>query len=182
MYFRHRHPESRPSRHSERSEESVRSQRSFVASLLRMTDRLRRTKNDGGFTFIEILMTLTVIAVLFVPVMQLFSNALFSTSVNLESITAMNLAQSEMERTINLNLTKAQLQKIGTQTFPPEDEKPTEMNHQFWRVKRELVQDSDPLEVRVSVYKDEEPGKSLVTLTTLVEDLMWGSVQPVGTA
>ena len=124
-------------------------------------------------------MTLTVIAVLFIPVMQLFSNALFSTTVNLESITAMNLAQSEMERTINLNLTKAQLQKIGTQVIPPVEEKATEMNRQFWRVKREIVPDSDPLEVRVSVYKEGEPDRSLVTLVTLVEDLMWGSVQPV---
>ena len=140
------------------------------------------SKKEAGFTFIEILMTLTVIAVLFVPVMQLFSNALFSTSVNLESITAMNLAQSEMERTINLNLTKAQLQRIGTQVFPPVEEKPTEMNRQFWRVKREIIPDTDPLEVRVSVYKEGEPDKSLVSLVTLVEDLMWGSVQPVAGA
>ena len=139
-------------------------------------------KRESGFTFIEILMTLTIIAVLFVPVMQLFSNALFSTSVNLESITATSLAQSEMERTINLNLTKAQLQKIGTVVTPPLEEKATELNHQFWRVKREIVPDSDPLEVRVSVYKEGEPDKSLVTLVTLVEDLMWGSVQPVGGA
>ena len=139
-------------------------------------------KKESGFTFIEILMTLTVIAVLFVPVMQLFSNALFATSVNLESITAMNLVQSEMERTINLNLTKAQLQKIGTLVIPPVEEKATEMNHQFWRVRREIVPDSDPLEVRVSVYKEGEPDKSLVPLVTLVEDLMWGSVQAVSGA
>ena len=140
-------------------------------------DRARR--RERGFTFIEILMTLTVIAVLFVPVMQLFSNALFSTTVNLESITAMNLAQSEMERTINLNLTTEQLKKAGDQVFPPEEEKPIEMNHQFWRVKREIVPDTEPLEVRVSVYKDEDPSKIFVTLVTLVEDLMWNSVKTV---
>ena len=55
---------------------------------------------NRGFTFIEILMTLAVIGVLFVPVMQLFSNSLVSTSGNLETITAMNLAQSEIERTM----------------------------------------------------------------------------------
>ena len=136
-------------------------------------------KKESGFTFIEILMTLTVIALLFVPVMQLFSNALFSTTVNLESITAMNLAQSEMERTISLNLTKAELLKVGTQLLPPEDKPATEMNRQFWRVKREIMPDSDPVEVRISVYKDGELDKSLVTLVTLVEDLMWGSVQAV---
>ena len=141
---------------------------------------LRMTKN--GFTFIEILMTMTIIGVLFVPVMQLFSSSLYSTSVNLETITAMNLAQSEMERTINLNLTKAQLKKIGTQVFPPENEKPLEMNRQFWRVKREIVEPSDPLEVRIEVYRDGEPDKSLVTLVTLVEDLMWDSVKTISPA
>jgi len=129
-----------------------------------------------GFTLIEILMTMSIIAILFVPVMQLFSNSIFSTSISLERITAMNLAQSEMERTINLNLTKEELKKIGTVIFPPEKEKPIEMDHQFWRTKRHIVQDSDPLEVHVMVYKDSEPNNPLVTLVTLIEDLMWSSV------
>ena len=137
------------------------------------------SKKEAGFTFIEILMTLTVIAILFVPVMQLFSNALYSTTANLESITAMNLAQSEMERTINLNLTKEQLKKLGTQIFPPEDQKPIEMNNQLWRVRREIVEDTDPLEVRVSVFKDGEKDRISVELVTLFEDLMWSSVQTV---
>ncbi len=125
-------------------------------------------------------MTLAVIGVLFMPVMQLFSNALVAVNENLEAITAMNLAQSEMERTINLNLTTAQLMKIGTQDLPPLTEKPIEMNRQFWRVRREIVPDTSPLEVRVSVYKEGEPERSLVTLVTLVEDLMWDSVKTVG--
>ena len=127
-------------------------------------------------------MTLAIIGVLFVPTMQLFSNSLFSTNMNLDLITATNLAQSEMEHTINLNLTKAQLLKVGTQVFPPEDQKPTEMNHEFWRVKREIMPDTDPLEIRISVYKEGEPDKSLVTLVTLVEDLMWDSVKTVASA
>ena len=143
---------------------------------------LGRALTDSGFTFIEILMTLTIIAILFVPVMQLFSNSLVSTNANLEMITAMNLAQSEIERTINLNLSKAQLQKIGTTIIPAENEKPIELNHALWRVKREVVPDSDPAEVRVSVYLDKQPGKDLVTLVTLVEDMMWDSVKTVSTA
>ncbi len=148
----------------------------------RPTSYFRLLSTVSGFTFIEILMTLTIIAVLFIPVMQLFSNSLFSTTVNLETITAMNLAQSEMERTINLNLTKTQLKKIGTLVTPPENEKPLEMNGQFWRIKREIVDNSDPLEVRIVVTRDSEPAKSVVTLVTLVEDLMWDSVKTVSTA
>lgn len=133
----------------------------------------------AGFTFIEILITLTVIALLFVPVMQLFSNSMYSTAENLDRITAMNLAQSEMERTINLNRTKAQLKQDGTKVFPPLEEPPYAMNNGFWRVQREIVEDSDPLEVRIRVFKEGEPEKPMITLVTLVEDLMWDQVKTV---
>ncbi len=134
---------------------------------------------SGGFTFIEILITLTVIAMLFVPVMQLFSNSMYSTAENLDRITAINLAQSEMERTINMNRTKAQLKKEGTKVFPPLDEPPYAINKGFWRVQREVIEDSDPLEVRVRVFKEGEPERALVTLVTLFEDMMWEQVKTV---
>lgn len=140
---------------------------------------LMKPRARAGFTFIEILMTLTVIGLLFIPVMQLFSNSLLSTNINLDMITAMNLAQSEMERTLNLNLTKAQLQEMGTQVLPPDDKPPLELNRAFWRTKREIVPDSDPLEIRILVYKDETPDRHLVKLVTLVEDMMWEQVKTV---
>ncbi len=148
--------------------------------------RYAPTRNDRnkqrGFTFIEILITLTVIGLLFVPVMQLFSNSLYSTSENLDRITSMNLAQSEMERTINLNMTKEQIKKIGAQIFPPLGEPPFELNKSFWRVQREVVEDSDPLEIRVKVFKDGQPDKVLITLVTLIEDMMWDQVKTVGSS
>lgn len=138
-------------------------------------------KNRAGFTFIEILMTLAVVGILFVPVMQLFSSSLYATNQNQEMITAMNLAQSEIEKTINLNLTKTQLQEHGTEIIPPENEKPLELNKSFWRTKREIIAGTDPLEVRVLVYKEGNPDEPLVTLVTLIEDMMWDSVKPVST-
>ena len=137
------------------------------------------TKN--GFTFIEILITISVIAVLFVPIMQLFSHALVATNENFDFITATNLAKSEMEKVINLNMTKEQLKTLGDQVIPPLNQKPLEVNRTLWRVKRELIPDSDPLEVRIQVYKEGEPGKYVVTLVTLVEDMMWESVKSVPT-
>jgi type II secretory pathway pseudopilin PulG len=133
----------------------------------------------GGFTFIEILMTLTVIALLFVPVMQLFSNSMIATAQNLERITAVNLAQSEMERTINLNMTKAQLKRIGTQIIPPLDKDPYEVNNVKWRVEREIVENTDPLEIRIKVYRDGEPQRVMIALVTLIEDMMWDDVTTV---
>ena len=135
---------------------------------------------ESGFTFIEILITLTVIALLFVPVMQLFSNSLYSTSLNMDRITAMNLAQSEMERTINLNMTKEQIKKIGTQIFPPLDKEPFNINKKLWRVQREVIEDTDPLEVRIKVFVEGQPEKPMITLVTLVEDMMWDQVKTVG--
>lgn len=135
-----------------------------------------------GFTFIEILITISVVAVLFVPVMQLFSHSLYATDENLELIAATNLAKSEMERTINLNMTKEQLKQLGSMTLPPRDQKPYEVNGTFWRVRREIVEGTDPLEVRVHVFKEDEPDKSVVSLVTLIEDLMWTAVTPVGEA
>ncbi len=138
--------------------------------------------SELGFTFIEILITLTVIAVLFVPVMQLFSSSLYSTSENLDRITAMNLAQSEMERTINLNMTKEQIKRIGTQIFPPLGEPPYFLNKSHWRVQREVVEDTDPLEVRVKVFRDGQPEKSMITLVTLIEDMMWDQVKTISSS
>lgn len=127
-------------------------------------------------------MTLTVIALLFVPVMQLFSNSLYFTGENLDRITAMNLAQSEMERTINLNMTKSQIKKTGTQIFPPMEDEPYEINRGRWRVEREIMEDSDPLEVRVKVFRDGQPDKVLITLVTLIEDMMWDQVKTVSSS
>ena len=124
-------------------------------------------------------MTLTVIALLFVPVMQLFSNSMVNTGQNLERITAMNLAQSEMEKAINLNLTKEQFRKEGTKIFPPLDKDPYLINGTAFRVEREPVVQTDPLELRIKVYKDGQPERILITLVTLIEDLMWDQVTTV---
>ena len=132
-----------------------------------------------GFTFIEILIALTVMGMLFVPVMQLFSHSVFATSESLDHIVALNLAKSEMEKTLNLNLTKIQLRELKDEFHPPQDQEPLVINHTRWRVRREIVEGSDPLEVRIRVYHEEDPDKDVVTLVTLIEDLMWEMVKPI---
>ena len=54
-----------------------------------------------------------------------------------------------------------------------------EVNHTQWRVYREFIQDSEPLEVRIHVTRDKEPKKDIVMLVTLIEDMMWESVKAV---
>lgn len=126
-----------------------------------------------GFTFIEILIALAVIAVLFIPMIQLFSSAMYSVTVSGEGITAVNLARWEMEQVKNLNLTKAGFKKIGDLWTPKLGEAPLEMNQAKWRVLRRILPDTDPLEIRVEVYRNDNLNKPVATVTTLVEDSIW---------
>jgi len=132
-----------------------------------------------GFTYIELLITLAIIGVLFVPVMQLFSHSLYSTGESQDLITATNLAKWEMERVKNLALTKQQLRKAGDSIYPGAGQEPLEMNHMKWRIERKIIPEKDPLEVRVSAYHDGEPANPLVTLVTLIEDMTWEEIIPV---
>lgn len=150
-----------------------------------------------AFTYIELLITLTVIAVLFVPIMQLFSHSLIASSTSQDLITATGLARWEMERIKNLNVTKEKLIEIGDSLYPPVDEEPMKLNEMLWRIKREIIEGSDPLEVRVHVYSLRKKGavgeeeeasdeleyladeKPLMTLVTLFEDMFWEEVKPI---
>jgi len=124
-------------------------------------------------------MTLAVVAVLFIPVSQLFNHSIYATADSVELITAMNLAKSEMERMINLNLSKTRLRETGNVYLPPLEEPPLAVNGVPWRIEREVIEGTDPLEVRIHVYQADELGKPVVSLVTLVEDLMWEFVKPV---
>ncbi len=154
--------------------------------------------NLKAFTYIELLITLTIIAVLFVPIMRLFSHSIQASRSSQDLMTATSLARWGMERIKNLNVTKEQLLEMGNSLYPPADEKPIEMNEMKWRIKREVIKGTDPLEVRVCVYqvreKKEVGGEKeisdeltyyasqdepLVTLVTLVENMFWEEIQPV---
>ena len=133
---------------------------------------------EQAFTYIELLITLAIIAVLFVPMMQLFSHSLRSTVASQDLITATNLAKWEMGRVKNLNMTKAQLREAGDLIYPPLEDEPLEMNNAKWRVKRVVLKETDPLEVRIFTFRDGEPDRSVVTLVTLIEDMVWEESRP----
>lgn len=130
-------------------------------------------KAEKGFTFIEVLIALVVIAVLFIPMIQLFSSAIYSVTVSGEGITAVNLARWEMERVKNLNITKTGFKKIGDLWTPKLDEPPIEINHVKWRILRHVNPDTDPLEVRVEVYRSDNLNNPVASVATLVEDSIW---------
>ena len=139
-----------------------------------------------GFTFIEILISLAIIAIVFIPMMQLFSHALFSTAASQDLITATNLARWDMERIKNLNVTTSQLSEVGNTIYPPLAEEPLLMNRTYWRIKREIF-GGVPLQVAVHVFKveagipeeEEEPlpGEPMVSLSTLIADMLLEEVK-----
>jgi len=142
--------------------------------------RYQRHSASKAFTYIELLVTLAIMAILLVPVMQLFSHTLRSVSTSQSIIVATNLARWQMERIKNLNFTTTKFRKLGTVIYPPLEESPLEMDDLEWRIKTEFVTDSTPLEVRVTVYYAREMKKPVITLITLLEDMTWERIVPGG--
>ena len=131
-----------------------------------------------AFTFIEVLITLSLIAICFLPLMRMFSVALEQTGVIDDLTTARYLAQEGMEKMNNLNFTKTQLKSLGDVWDPPLDEPPQDINEKKWRVLRKLIKGTDPLEIHIQVFKEDElvtvvDPSPVVELVTLLEDLEW---------
>lgn len=151
-----------------------------------VTNNEERTTNHG-FTFIELLITLAVIAICFLPLMRMFSVSLEQVDVTNDLTTARYLAQEGMEKVKNLGFTEAQLEAIGDVWVPALDRPALEINGRYWRTLRKIVRGADPLEVRILVYQVPGRQSSLVSrqssekptveAVTLVEDLDWGLLE-----
>ena len=131
-----------------------------------------------GFTYVEILVTLVIVAILFVPMMQLFSQAMEATTMSRDLITAVNLARWEMERVKNLSATLEQVRARGGAVWPPLDQPAFQLNGCGWRIERRLKAGAEPLEVTVEVRRDGEGQKSLASLTTLLSKTVWERKRP----
>lgn len=133
---------------------------------------------DQGFTFIEILVTLSLMAVLFVPTMQLFSHAMEASATSRELITAVSLARWEMERVKNVGgVSVARVKALGSASWPPDTEPALTMNGQTWRIARTLTPGSEPLEVTVEVRRAGET-TAVARLVTLLSDKTWAPPTP----
>ena len=134
---------------------------------------------NKGFTFIELLITLAVMAICFLPLMQMYTASLEETHVTDELTTARYLAHEGMEKIKNSNYTKAQLKDEGDLWDPPLSQPSVVLIQNQWRVLRKVLPDTDPLEVRIQVFKVQEDKapevrvKPVVELVTLLEDLEW---------
>lgn len=135
--------------------------------------------HKAGFTFIELLITLAVMAICFLPMMRMFSVGLEQVSLIEDLTTGRYLAQEEIEKVKNLGFTEAQLKDIGDVWEPAWDKPALDLNNKKWRALRRVIKGTAPLEVRAQVYPVTEKttsaqlGKPVVELVTLVEDLDW---------
>ena len=80
-----------------------------------------------------------------------------------------------MERLKNLGYTEAQISEAGDVWEPELGKPPLEMNQAKWRILRKIIRGSDPLEVRVLVFREPIKAglKPVLELVTLIEDLEW---------
>jgi prepilin-type N-terminal cleavage/methylation domain-containing protein len=139
-------------------------------------------KRNNGFTFIELLITLAVIAICFLPLMRMFSVSLEQVYVIEDLTTARYLAQEGMEKVKNLGFTEAQLEDLSDIWEPPLDKPPLELNGKYWRVFRKIIKGTDPLEVKIQVHqvagsRHQVSEKPIVEVVTLVEDLDWTPIE-----
>ena len=136
--------------------------RSFAP--LRMTPR-------RGFTYIEMLVVVSLLALCFVPLLQMFAQSMDEVSQYSDLGTALQLGREGMESVKNLRFTQVQIETQGTVWSPPEKDPPYDINGKQWRVKRTVVSNTDPLEVHIEVFRQQNLSRSVIELTTLIEDL-----------
>jgi len=137
-----------------------------------------------GFTFIELLITLAVIAICFLPLMRMFSVSLEQAYATSDLTSARYLAKEGMEKVKNLNFTEKQLKELGDVWDPPLDKPPLMVNERRWRILRKVIGGTDPLEVRIQVYQSHMANgkwhiadKPAVEVVTLIEDLEWTTLE-----
>lgn len=127
-------------------------------------------KNIKGFTFIELMLAVTLMGLSFFPIMHLFASALDTINTTSEMSTALNLAREGMEMVRNLNLPTKRLEDIGSYVYPKSSEPPIFLNNNEWRIHTIIHKGTSPLEVEIKIYKNNDSLPNL-ELVTLFEDL-----------
>ena len=129
-------------------------------------------RNDRhGFTYIEMLVVIALVALCFVPILHMFTQSMDEVQQYSDIGTALQLGRETMESVKNFRLTETQIEGQGTVWVPPEKESPLVINGVPWKVKRYAVKNTDPLEIHVEVFRAENLERPVLELVTFVEDL-----------
>jgi prepilin-type N-terminal cleavage/methylation domain-containing protein len=125
----------------------------------------------AGFTYIEMLVVISLLALCFVPLLQMFAQSMDEVSQYSDLSTAIQLGREGMEAVKNLRFTQDQIERQETVWTPAEDEPPYDINGKQWRIKRTVVTHTDPLEVHIEVFRAQHLSNSVIELVSLIEDL-----------
>ena len=117
----------------------------------------------AGFTFVEILITLMVLAVAVVPLMQLYATAVEQVTYTDDLRIGLDLAREEVEKVKNLALTEEQIKHLGNIVSPP-----ITLNKAVWYTVRIINPTASPLELQVLVYRNQLWGAPMTTLVTII--------------
>ena len=116
-----------------------------------------------GFTFVEILIALTLLAVVAAPLLQMFAVSVEQVAYADDLRTALDLAREEVEKVKNLALTENQLKALGNAISPP-----IRLNQRVWYAVRVVDPVASPLEIQVYVFRERLTDPPIVSLATIV--------------
>lgn len=112
----------------------------------------------------EILLTLSILAITAVPLMQMFATAVEQAGTVDELRTALDLAREEIEKVKNLALSEEQLKALGNVASPP-----IVLNRTVFYTVRMVDPETTPPQVTVYVFRDTLGGQPLVSLVTIIQ-------------
>ena len=133
----------------------------IVNSQLAIRNSQSRRYQSNGFTFVEILIALVVLATVVTPLMQMYATAVEQVGYIDDLRTGLDLAREEVEKVKNLALTEDQLKQLGNIINPP-----IQLNNTLWYTVRFIDPSVSPLIVQVFVYRDQLGGQPMVSLLT----------------
>lgn len=119
-------------------------------------------KNKQGFTFVEIVLTLLILSICFLPLMQMFTAAISQIAYIDDMRVALDLAREEVEKVKNLAFTEDQIKEMGNVSS-----RPIYLNNKAWRTIRVVNQNVSPLEFTVYVYRADSMQNPLIYTMTI---------------
>ena len=120
-------------------------------------------KRQAGFTFVEVLITLLVLAIAVTPLLQLYAAATEQVSYTDDLRTALDLAREEVEKVKNLALSEQQIKELGNVVSPP-----IFLNKGVWYTVRLVNPTASPLELQVLIYRDQLWGALMTNVVTII--------------
>jgi len=120
-------------------------------------------KYKEGITLVEVLIASVILAVALIPLLSVLNINLKGASHTKNLRVAINLAREEIEKVKSLSYKEEEIESVKYEKI---------INNVNWKIEREVVPTSDPLQIWVRVYREEE-AKPVITLFTLKENLTW---------